>query len=131
MSMDTTELVEAARAAAQGSYSPYSGFRVGAVAVGSEGEIFSGANIENAAYPSGTCAEATAINSAVSHGVRKLDTVVVSGLDAEDVDGAYPCGRCRQIMSEFDVSRVIVTAGEGSEVREHTLDELLPYRFTL
>lgn len=129
--MDTNELVEAARAAARGSYSPYSGFRVGAVVVGSGGEVFTGANIENAAYPSGACAEATAINSAVSHGVRSIDTVAVAGLDADDVDGTYPCGRCRQIMSEFDTKRVIVTAGEGSEVREHTLDELFPHRFTL
>lgn len=129
--MTTDELVEAARAAAQGSYSPYSGFRVGAVAVGAGGEVFTGANIENAAYPSGTCAEATAVNSAVSHGVRSIETVAVAGVDADDVGGAYPCGRCRQIMSEFDVERVIVTAGEGSAVREHTMDELLPYRFTL
>lgn len=127
--MDTTELVEAARAAALGSYSPYSEFRVGAVVVGEDGEVFTGANVENAAYPSGTCAEATAINSAVSHGVRVIDTVAVACVDADDTDGAYPCGRCRQIMSEFDVKRVIVTASEGSEVREHTLDEILPYRF--
>ncbi len=127
--MDTRELVEAARAAALGSYSPYSGFRVGAVVVGADGEVFTGANVENAAYPSGTCAEATAVNSAASHGVRKIDIVAVACIDAEGTDGAYPCGRCRQIMSEFDVDRVVVTAGEGSEVREHTLDELLPYRF--
>jgi cytidine deaminase len=127
--MDTTELVEAARAAALGSYSPYSEFRVGAVVVGEGGEVFTGANVENAAYPAGTCAEATAINSAVSHGVRAIDTVAVACVDAEHTDGAYPCGRCRQIMSEFDVRRVIVTAGEGSDVREHTLDEILPYRF--
>lgn len=131
MSMTTDELVAAARAAAEGSYSPYSGFKVGAVVVGSEGEVFTGANIENAAYPSGTCAEAAAINAAVSHGVRSIDTVAVAGLDADTVDGAYPCGRCRQIMSEFDVERVIVTAGDDSEVREHTLDELLPHRFSL
>jgi cytidine deaminase len=131
MTMGIDELTEAARAAARGSYSPYSGFRVGAVVVGADGELFTGANIENAAYPSGACAEATAVNTAVSHGVRAIDTVAVAGVDAEDVDGAYPCGDCRQIMSEFDVKRVIVTAGEGSEVREHTLDELLPYRFTL
>lgn len=129
--MDTTELVEAAQAAALGSYSPYSGFRVGAVVVGAGGEVFSGANIENAAYPSGSCAEATAINSAVAHGVREIDTVAVACIDADDTDGAYPCGRCRQIMSEFDVQRVVVTAAGGSEVREHTLDELLPYRFSL
>jgi cytidine deaminase len=127
--MDTTELVGAARAAALGSYSPYSKFRVGAVVVGEGGEVFTGANVENAAYPVGTCAEATAINSAVSHGVRAIDTVAVACVDADSTDGAYPCGRCRQIMSEFGVKRVIVTASEGSEVREHTLDEILPYRF--
>ena len=127
--MDTTELVEAARAAALGSYSPYSEFRVGAVVVGEGGEVFTGANVENAAYPAGTCAEATAINSAVSHGVRAIDTVAVACVDADNTDGAYPCGRCRQIMAEFAVKRVIVTASEGSEVREHTLDEILPYRF--
>ncbi len=129
--MNTDDLVEAARAAAEGSYSPYSGFRVGAVVVGSRGEVFTGANVENAAFPSGSCAEATAITAAVSHGVGQIDTVAVACVDALDVDGAYPCGRCRQIMSEFDVSRVIVTAGEGSEVREHTLDEILPFRFRL
>lgn len=127
--MDTTELVEAARAAALGSYSPYSKFRVGAVVVGEGGEVFTGANVENAAYPAGHCAEATAINSAVSHGVRAIDTVAVACVDADSTDRAYPCGRCRQIMAEFDTKRVVVTASEGSEVREHTLDEILPYRF--
>ncbi|HWB88666.1 MAG TPA: cytidine deaminase [Acidimicrobiia bacterium] len=129
--MDDRQLVEAARAAAEAAYAPYSGFRVGAAVLGSGGEVFTGANVENAAYPSGSCAEATAINTAVAQGVRAIDTVVNACVDADDVDGAYPCGRCRQIMSEFDVRRVIVTAGEGSEVRVHTLDELLPYRFRL
>lgn len=129
--MDTTDLVDAARAAALGSYSPYSKFRVGAVVVGEGGEVFTGANVENAAYPASSCAEATAISAAVAHGVRKIDTVAVACIDADDVDGAYPCGRCRQIMSEFDVDNVIVTAGDGTEVREHTLDELLPFRFGL
>ncbi|HSM43755.1 MAG TPA: cytidine deaminase, partial [Acidimicrobiia bacterium] len=94
------------------------------------GEVFTGANVENAAYPSGSCAEANAVGAAVSHGVRTIDTVAVACIDAGDTDGAYPCGKCRQIMSEFGVDRVVVTAGEGSEVREHTLDELLPYRFS-
>jgi cytidine deaminase len=129
--MDTQSAIETARAAAERAYVPYSGFRVGAVVVGADGEVFTGANVENAAYPSGTCAEATAVNTAVSAGVRKIDTVAVACIDATTTDGAYPCGRCRQIMSEFDVDRVIVTAGEGSEVREHTLDELLPHRFDL
>jgi cytidine deaminase len=129
--MDTNDLIEAARSAAEGSYSPYSEFRVGAVVVGSNGEVFTAANVENAAYPSGSCAEANAIGAAVSHGVRDIEVVAVACIDATDTDGAYPCGKCRQIMSEFDVDRIIVTAAAGSEVREHTLDELLPYRFNL
>lgn len=130
MSMGTAELVAKAKTAAEGAYAPYSDFRVGAVVVGTDGQVFTGANVENAAYPATSCAEATAIATAVSHGLRDIDTVAVACIDAADVDGAYPCGRCRQIMSEFDVKRVIVTAGEGSEVREHTLDDLLPYRFS-
>ena len=112
--MNREELVAAARTAAQNAYSPYSHFRVGAVVVSSDGQTFTGANIENAAYPSCNCAEATAIHTAVAAGV-----------------GSYPCGRCRQIMAEFGVETVIVAAGQGSETRVHTLDELLPFRFTI
>ena len=129
--MTRDELIAAARAAAENSYSPYSSFRVGAVVVGDNGEVFTGANVENAAYPSSNCGEATAINTAVAAGVRKIDTLAVACIDATDVSGAYPCGRCRQIMSEFGVEKIIVAGGEGSEIREHTLDELLPHRFTM
>lgn len=129
--MSNEDLALLARRAAEGSYSPYSRFRVGAVAVGERGEMFTGANVENAAYPASSCAEATAMNTAVSQGVRRIETVAVACIDAKDVDGSYPCGRCRQIMSEFDVDRVIVTAGDGSVIREHTLEELLPHRFAL
>jgi cytidine deaminase len=129
--MNDEDLAAAAIAAAEGSYSPYSRFRVGAVVVGERGELFTGANVENAAYPSSTCAEANAITTAVAQGVRKIDTVVTACLDAEEIEGGYPCGRCRQIMAEFDVRRVIVTSADGSVIREHSLDELLPHRFTL
>lgn len=129
--MTDHELLSGAREAAELAYVPYSNFRVGAVVVADDGRVFTGANIENAAYPASSCAEATAINTAAAAGVRKIETVAVACIDADDVEGAYPCGRCRQIMSEFDVENVIVTAGEGSEVREHTLDELLPHRFKL
>lgn len=128
--MNRDELVAAARAAAENAYSPYSRFRVGAVVVASGGEVFTGANVENAAYPSSNCGEATAIHTAVAAGVRKIDTLAVACIDATEVQGAYPCGRCRQIMSEFGVDTIYVAAGEGSEIREHTLDELLPHRFT-
>ncbi|HSJ82437.1 MAG TPA: cytidine deaminase [Acidimicrobiia bacterium] len=128
--MNRDELVGAARAAAELSYSPYSHFRVGAAVVADSGEVFTGANVENAAYPSSNCGEATAIHTAVAAGVRKIDKLAVACIDASDVQGAYPCGRCRQIMSEFGVDTVFVAAGEGSEIRAHTLDELLPHRFT-
>lgn len=129
--MNNDSLYRGARGAAELAYVPYSNFKVGAVVVADDGRVFTGANVENAAYPSSSCAEATAINTAAAAGVRKIDTVAVACVDAEDIDGAYPCGRCRQIMSEFDVDTVLVTAGEGSDEREHTLDELLPYRFKL
>jgi cytidine deaminase len=129
--MNQDELAAAARKAAQRSYSPYSSFRVGAVVVGPKGEIYTGANVENAAYPSSSCAEATAIATAVSAGLRKIDTVAVACIDAADVDSAYPCGDCRQVMAEFEVDTVMVTAGDGTEVREHSLDDLLPYGFSL
>ncbi|MGI9610625.1 MAG: cytidine deaminase [Acidimicrobiia bacterium] len=129
--MNTEELADIARNAAVAAYAPYSNFRVGAVVVSSDGEMFTGANIENAAYPASNCAEATAINTAVAAGVRKIEIVAVACIDAGDIEGSYPCGRCRQIMSEFDVERVIVTSGVGSATREHTLDELLPHRFDL
>jgi cytidine deaminase len=125
------ELIAMARKAAEDAYSPYSKFRVGAVVVTDDGRVFTGANVENAAYPSSNCAETTAVNSAVAAGARKLDVVAVACIDAGTVDEAYPCGRCRQIMSEFDVERIVVAAGEGADSREHTLDELLPHRFTL
>lgn len=128
---DRNDLVALAREAAVNAYAPYSKFRVGAVALSSDGLTYTGANVENAAYPSSNCAEAIAIGRAVSDGVRKIDAVAVACLDAPNVAGAYPCGRCRQIMSEFSVDHIYVTAGSGSKVVTHTLDELLPHRFRL
>lgn len=129
--MTREELVEAARAVAGNAYAPYSRFRVGSAVVIDGGEVFTGSNVENAAFAATSCAEATAIAAAVSSGARRVHTVAVACIDAGEVEAAYPCGRCRQIMAEFGVERVLVTAGEGSEVREHTLEELLPHRFHL
>ena len=128
---DAGALAQAARDAALGSYSPYSHFRVGAIVVGPDGSQHRGANVENAAFGSSICAEATAIAKAVTSGVREIDTVAVACIDADEVDGAYPCGNCRQLMNEFGVRRVIVTAGDGSAVRVHELSELHPYGFFL
>lgn len=128
---DRNDLVALAREVAVNANAPYSKFRVGAAVLSSDGLTYIGANVENAAYPSSNCAEATAIAHAVSEGVRKVDAVAVACIDAPSLSAAYPCGRCRQIMSEFGVDDVYVTAGSGSMVRSHSLDELLPHRFTL
>lgn len=126
---DRNDLIALAREAAANAYAPYSKFRVGATVLSADGLTYTGANVENAAYPATSCAEATAIAHAVSSGVRKIDAVAVACIDATSVNDAYPCGRCRQIMSEFGVDEIHVTAGPGSKVQTHTMDELLPHRF--
>ena len=129
--MTPDRLAAAARQAALGSYSPYSRFRVGAVVVDADGGLHTGANVENAAYGSSICAEATAISGAAARGVRSMVGVAVACIDAADIEGAYPCGNCRQLMNEFGVEWMVVTAGEGSEVRRHDFPHLHPYGFFL
>ncbi|HJR86050.1 MAG TPA: cytidine deaminase [Acidimicrobiia bacterium] len=130
MTTDDETLAAMAREAALGAYAPYSNFRVGAAVLGADGRIFTGANIENAAFPASNCAEATAIGTAVSAGVRQVEKIAVACIDAPSLDAAYPCGRCRQILSEFGTQRVLVTTAD-SDTREHTLEELLPHQFKL
>jgi len=122
---DYAELHKQAQKAAESSYSPYSGFRVGAIVIADDGRVFSGCNVENAGYASSICAEGNAISSAAAAGVRKIDTVVVACLDGGE---CYPCGNCRQIMREFSVDTVVVQDGEGS-LRVHAFDEVLPHSF--
>ena len=128
--MSPEELIAAARKAAEKAYAPYSGFRVGAAVLADDGTVYTGANVENAAYPSSSCAEATAVAHAASEGMRKIEATAVACIDAASLEGAYPCGRCRQILNEFDTEMVYVTAA-GPEFREHTLAELLPHGFKL
>jgi len=121
----TRSLLTDARDAAGRAYAPYSNFRVGAVAVDAAGNRYLGANVENAAYGSTICAEATAIVTAATQGVRKLQTVVVACLDGAD---CYPCGNCRQLLREFEVEQIIVEGADGT-VHTHTLEDLLPHSF--
>jgi cytidine deaminase len=119
-------LVTAAAAARVRAYAPYSRFRVGAAVRTEDGTIFTGANIENAAYPSSLCAERVAIHKAVSEGHRRLRAIAVVA-DGEEL--AMPCGSCRQVMVEFGVSRIIVATPRGRR-RVRTLRSLLPEPFT-
>ena len=120
------ELLGKAAKVAEAAYTPYSKFRVGAVAVAADGSHHHGANVENAAYGSTLCAEAVAIGSAVTAGHTEIATVAVVGLDADGE--CYPCGNCRQLMREFGVKSVVVKGEDGS-TKEHTLEELMPHSF--
>ena len=125
MRFDELNLMAEAEAAARNAHAPYSGFAVGAVAVATDGAHFVGANVENAAFASTLCAEAVAIASAVAAGRSRVHTVAVASASG---NSCYPCGNCRQIMSEFDVRQLVVLADDG-EVRVLQLADLLPNAF--
>ena len=131
--MTDEQLIDAARNMLQYSYSPYSHFRVGAALLSSDRRVFTGCNIENAAYGPSMCAERVAFFNAVSTGVRGFAAIaIVGGRDGVITDYCPPCGVCRQVMSEFCKGdfRIILTNGSG-KVKVKTLDELLPERFSL
>lgn len=114
------------------SYVPYSRFRVGAALLSKDGRIFTGCNVENAGYPVCTCAERTAFSKAVCEGAKEFTVIAISG-GPEDGELQYcpPCGVCRQIMSEFcDGDFRIILAKSADDFEVHTLDELMPMRFT-
>ncbi|HEU0292426.1 MAG TPA: cytidine deaminase [Anaerolineales bacterium] len=118
-------LIDAASAARQYAYVPYSKYRVGAAVQTKSGRVFTGANVENAAYPQTMCAERIAIFKAVSEGERDFAAIVVL-----TDNGGSPCGGCRQVMSEFGLDTIVLIAnGEGQLMQEMTVKELLPEAF--
>jgi cytidine deaminase len=127
------QLIREALLARENSYSPYSGYRVGAALLAEDGRIFRGCNIENAAYTPTNCAERTAVFKAVSEGCRTFQAIAVVGGKEEKPSGdyAYPCGVCRQVLREFvEVSQfVVICARSEEDYREWTLGELLPESF--
>ena len=129
MSLDTAlrqKLIDLALQARQWSYSPYSHYAVGASLVTGSGKIYDGVNIENAAYPTGICAERVAIFKAVSEGEREFTAIVIA-----TENGGSPCGSCRQVLAEFGLdTQVIVVDASGKVHMDTTLAELLPGAFT-
>ena len=121
-------LISKASKAADKAYSPFSKVKVGAAILTSDGRVFSGCNVENSSYGLSICAERTAAVKAVSSGAKSFKAVaVVSNLEGL----TYPCGACRQFLSEFgDDIMVIVVAKKGNVMR-HSLGELLPETFLL
>jgi cytidine deaminase len=120
--MNDDELLRRADAVAERAYAPYSRFLVGCAVLARDGEVIDGVNVENAAYPLGSCAERAALSRAVAQGYRPGDFEVVAVT-------ASPCGGCRQWFVEMQVERVVFR--NGGRVVSMTVDELLPERFVL
>ena len=121
------ELLNAALEARLKAYAPYSKFLVGAAVRAESGKIYTGCNIENASYGLTVCAERNALFAAVGAGERKFTALCVVGDTEAPIS---PCGACRQVMAEFKVPRIILANLKG-DVKEYTLEELLPLGFSL
>ena len=132
--MEKQQLIREAIAARKRSYSPYSHFRVGAALLGKSGKIYTGCNIENAAYTPTNCAERTAFFKAISEGEKEFEMIAIVGGPAKSARTDYcpPCGVCRQVMAEFcdpKAFRVLMARTE-TDYRECSLEEVLPFGFT-
>jgi cytidine deaminase len=120
-------LLTHARKAQANAYAPYSLFHVGAAILTVDGHISSGCNVENAAYPSGTCAEENAIGAMIAAGQRDIATILVVGSHKQ---GLVPCGACRQRIAEFGKPDTrILCAGSNGITHQFTLEQLLPFAF--
>ena len=122
------QLIHAARIALENAYSPYSNYKVGAALLTAGGKIFTGCNVENGSYGASNCAERTAVFKAVSEGERSFSAIAIASEDGEAVP--FPCGVCRQVLSEFcsPETPVLICDGNGS-VYSAELGELIPYAF--
>jgi cytidine deaminase len=119
------ELVARAGEARRNAYAPYSNYRVGAALLAESGEVYTGVNVENAVYPTGTCAERTAIFKAVSEGERTFTAIAVV-----TENGGTPCGSCRQMLAEFGLDTLVLIADAGGRVVSETnVRALLPQAF--
>ena len=127
--LSAADLVTKARAARGRAYAPYSGFQVGAALLTDTGEVVCAANVENASYGLGMCAERSAVFAAVAAGHRRFEAIAVAGNGADPVT---PCGACRQVLREFPngLGLWVLCAGEtGDRLLDTTLEDLLPESF--
>ena len=122
--MENKELMYLAENARQKSYSPYSKFKVGAALLTKDGKIYEGANIENSSFPLTVCAERVAFFKAISEGEKEFEKIAISG---SGEDFCFPCGACRQVMSEFCGMDFVIILEKGEEIKTFTLNE--PYSF--
>jgi cytidine deaminase len=128
--MTSKMLTELAARARENAYAPYSNFYVGAALLTKDKEVFTGCNIESASYSPTCCAERVAIFKAVSEGKKDFEAIaIVGGAKGQSTDApCYPCGVCRQVLSEFAGADLKIYFADGSET---TLGSLLPHAFDL
>lgn len=133
--MTARELIQKAMEARRLAYTPYSHYKVGACLLGKDGTIYTGCNIENAAFGPSICAERTAIFKAVSQGVKEFRAIAIVGgpedADESTLKPAYPCGVCRQVMAEFCDKDFLIYCGNIQQPEEYSLADLLPKSFGL
>ena len=128
--MSDKELMALAAQAREKSYSPYSGFRVGAALLGKGGKVYLGCNVENAAYTPTNCAERTAIFKAVSEGEKEFEAIaIVGGKGDEWAELCAPCGVCRQVLAEFCDKDFRLVLGNPNAIKAYTFAEILPLSF--
>lgn len=133
--MKDSELIEKAFAAREKAYAPYSDYLCGAALLSKDGQVFTGCNVENAAFSPSNCAERTAFFKAVSEGVNEFEVIAVVGgfrnTKAGEFAYTFPCGVCRQVMLEFcDADHFrIITATSVDDITSKTLGELVPERW--
>ena len=125
--MTDKELLEQAKAAKEGAYAPYSRFRVGAALLSKDGQVFTGANVENASYGVTCCAERVALFKAVTGGTREFAAIAVTS-DSQEL--TFPCGACRQALSEFAPDMDVLSSNNKLEFKKMKLEELLPCAFS-
>ncbi len=123
--MTKEALLQAAKEGMKKSYSPYSNFSVGAALLTKDGKVFTGCNIENASYGAAICAERTAMVKAISEGYQEKIAIVCS-----NGTFAYPCGICRQFISEFMLDGTVIIEDKNEGIREIPVKDLLPEAFT-
>jgi cytidine deaminase len=131
MTIDEERLLKAAKNVRQNAYAVYSKYRVGAALQDEIGRVHTGCNVENAAFPEGTCAEANAIAAMVAAGGRKIVAIAAVG-GHERLEACTPCGGCRQKIAEFaEENTRVILVDENGTVTPHRIDELLPASFRL
>ena len=124
---EARELRERALAAMEHAYAPYSSFQVGASLLGTDGSITDACNVENAAFPAGTCAERAALAAAIARGVRSFRVLTIATSAEEPTP---PCGMCRQALIEFSPELEIVSVTRSGKETRWRLSELLPHAFS-